>query len=182
MSLLAKLSKATKARKHESGQTTLEFALVWPVVAMLIFGGLFLMWGMVQVAMADYSIGRAEWATELDPEMAEVDPAGAIEAAIVERAPLLKGHIDVKDASIVEEIPDDSVVSWEVSEEDHERYNGLTSVSKIPMVRRVKATVTYDIWAIVPFTDITGMTRTLSIDRDVVTTNDFRLSGDGGRG
>ena len=180
MSLLSKFNKATKARKHESGQTTLEFALVWPVIAMLIFGGLFLMWGMVQVAMADYSIGRAEWATELDPEMAEADPASAIEAAIVERAPLLDGHIEVTDASIAEEIPSASIESWEASEEDKELYK-LERVDKTPTVRHVKATVTYDIWAIVPFTDITGMTRTLSIDRDVVTTNDFRLTFSGER-
>lgn len=180
MSLLSKFTKATKARTHESGQTTLEFALVWPVIAMLIFGGLFLMWGMVQVAMADYSIGRAEWATELDPELAEANPASAIEAAIVERAPLLDGHIEVKDASIEEEIPTGSIESWEASEEDKELYK-LERVDKTPTVRHVEATVTYDIWAIVPFTDITGMTRTLSIDRDVVTTNDFRLTFSGER-
>ena len=180
MKLLSTLRRFTKARDYERGQTTLEFSLVWPVVAMLIFGGLFLMWGMVQVAMADYSIGRAEWATELDPEMAEANPAQAIEMAIVERAPLLEGHIDVQDASIEEEIPTDSVESWEASEEDREQYK-LERVDKIPRVRHIEATVTYDIWAIVPFTDITGMQRTLSIDRDVVTTNDFRLTFTGER-
>ncbi len=171
---MANLITKARAKGAEIGQTAIEFSFTFIVVAMLFFGGIGLIWGMVQVAMADYSIGHAEWTTEIDPELAASDPAAAIEQAIALRTPVLAGRIEVKDASISEEVPDASITRWPADEDDRKRYL-IDEVVKTPTVRHVKATVVYDISAVVPFTDIAGLTRTVAVDRDVVVTNDFRL-------
>lgn len=172
---MADFLRKTRAKGIELGQTVIEFSFTFVVVAMLFFGGLGLIWGMVQVAMADYAIGHAEWTTEIDPELAVADPNAAIEQAIVRQTPLLSGKTTVTDASIQEEVPTGAVVNWTADEADRTQYS-IEEVAKTPTVRHVKATVSYDISAVVPFTDITHLVRTVQVDRDVVVTSDFRLA------
>lgn len=167
--------KKVHAKGVELGQTAIEFSFTFVVVAMLFFGGLGLIWGMVQVAMADYSIGHAEWTTEIDPELAAADPNTAVEQAIVRQTPLLAGKTTVVDATITEEVPEGSVTSWAADEDDRTQYS-IEEVAKTPTVRHIKATVSYDISAVVPFTEITHIARTVQVDRDVVVTSDFRLA------
>lgn len=159
--------------RGERGQTTLEFSLVWIPVAILLFAGVALGLAMVQVTWFEQSIGQADWAADIDENLAASDPAAAVENALVDANPALaRAGLTVKSAKIDTRWKEPGETF--VPSTDRGDF-GIAKVEKNAAVRHVQAVVEYKVAAAVPFTEITGLTRTMKIDREVIVSREFRV-------
>ena len=159
--------------RGEKGQTTLEFSLVWIPVAVLLFAGIALGLAMVQITWFEQSIGQADWAADIDENLAASDPEAAVRNALVDANPALdRAGLEVRSAKIETRWKEPGETF--VPSTDRGDF-GIAKVEKNAAVRHVQAIVEYEVAAAVPFTEITGLTRTMKIDREVIVSREFRV-------
>lgn len=171
--LSAKRAAERIASRGEKGQTTLEFSLVWIPVAVLLFAGIALGLAMVQITWFEQSIGQADWAADIDENLAASDPEAAVRNALVDANPALdRAGLEVRSAKIETRWKEPGETF--VPSTDRGDF-GIAKVEKNAAVRHVQAIVEYKVAAAVPFTEITGLTRTMKIDREVVVAREFRV-------
>lgn len=166
------LRRRVAAGDAESGQTTLEFSFTFLPLAILIFAGLALTFALLQIAMCEYAVGQADWAIDVDAASVASDPNGAIRDVLAEKMPAIDTDGLVVKNAVVETywLPNETWTGTAGAEQFE-----IDSVTKRTAARHVEADVTYEVAAVVPFTEITGLRRTVHIDRDVVITHDFRV-------
>lgn len=169
---LRTLRRRTASGTLESGQTTLEFSITFLPIAVLVFAGLALTFALLQVAMCEHAVGQADWAIDVDSAAVAGDPNGAVRDAIAEKMPAVDTDgLTVENATVETYwLPNETWSDVEGAEQFE-----IDGVTKRTAARHVEADVTYEVAAVVPFTEIAGLRRTVHVDRDVVVTHDFRI-------